>query len=137
VTGHASRLSEPFADLGIGRKDHRRYKKSGSRKAKAKKCNVAPSATRAFLGAIEHSSSLRFRPAKRSQSPLRRGNSAEYSTVQGQRRYPTMCLSISARGCFVKSLQISIRSSLSHGCSRHAAVARVAAALARQAEGQL
>jgi hypothetical protein len=37
VTGHASRLSEPFADFGIGRKDHRRNQKSGGRKAKEKK----------------------------------------------------------------------------------------------------
>jgi hypothetical protein len=37
VTGHASRLSEPLADFGIGRKDHRRNQKSGGRKAKGKK----------------------------------------------------------------------------------------------------
>jgi hypothetical protein len=37
VTGHASRLSEPFAYLGIGCKDHRRNQESGSREAKEKK----------------------------------------------------------------------------------------------------
>jgi hypothetical protein len=37
VTGHASGLSEPFADFGIGRKDHRGNQESGGRKADEKK----------------------------------------------------------------------------------------------------
>jgi hypothetical protein len=37
VTGRASRLSEPFADLGIGRKVKRRNQESGGGKAKEKK----------------------------------------------------------------------------------------------------
>ena len=37
VTGHASRLSEPFADFGIGRKHHRRNQESGGREADKKK----------------------------------------------------------------------------------------------------
>jgi hypothetical protein len=48
VTGHASRLSEPFADFGIGRNGHRRNQESRRREAKDKKVQGAPPATPTF-----------------------------------------------------------------------------------------
>jgi hypothetical protein len=48
VTGHAARLSEAFADFGIGRNCHRRNQESGNREAKDKKVQGAPPATPTF-----------------------------------------------------------------------------------------
>jgi hypothetical protein len=76
VTGHASRLSEPFAGFGIGRKDHRRYQQRESQSKRVesamkllrqyrRKRNCSPARTRislnrnlGFGAAIAHTAAL-------------------------------------------------------------------------------